>query len=72
MGEELDHWKFEYKDWDTIKNQRKKLKGLNPNKIEEMFKDADSDQDNLIDFEEFIDSLKNIQIIPIKPGDYYC
>ena len=37
-----------------------------------MFEDADSDQDNLIDFEEFIDSLKNIKIIPIKPKDKYC
>ena len=37
-----------------------------------MFKDADTDQDKLIDFEEFLDSLKNIQIIPIKPKDHNC
>ena len=71
MVDKLDSWFFEAKNKETIKNQRKKLKGLNSNEIKEMFKNADTDQDKLIDFEEFIDSLKNIQIIPIKPYDYY-
>jgi len=71
LEEKLDwkDWKFEAKDKDTIKNQANKLKGLNSNEIKEMFEDADSDKDKLIDFDEFINSLKNIEIIPIKPVD---
>jgi len=73
------YWRFEDKDKDTIKNQKEKLEKLTKkklfgliknNEIKEMFKDADSDKDKLIDFEEFLDSLKNIKIIPIKPK--YC
>ena len=71
MKEELykNHYKFEDKDYYTIRDQENKLKELNSNKIKEMFKDA---KDKLIDFEKFIDSLKNIQVNPIKPKEYYC
>ena len=72
MEEELVWYYFEDKDGDTIINQKEKLKGLNSNEIKEMFEEADSDQDKLIDFEQFIDSLKSIQIIPIKPEDGHC
>jgi len=81
LEEKLKCYNFEDKDKDTIKNQKEKLEKLllekkklfgliKNNKIKEMFEDADSDKDKLIDFEEFINSLKNIKIIPIKPK--YC
>ena len=62
-------WLFDDKDRDTIMNQNEKLRELNSSEIKEMFEKADSDKDKLIDFEQFIDSLKNIKIIPIKPKD---
>ena len=72
MKEKLGHWDFEDKHKGTIENQNKKLEELKSNEIKEMFEGADSDQDKLIDFGQFIDSLKNIQIIPIKPQNRYC
>ena len=70
---------FGDEDRDIIENQNEKLKGLNSNDVKEMFEGAslglhnkfyNTDQDKLIDFEQFTDVLKNIQIIPIKPNDY--
>ena len=56
----------------TREKQEEKLEGLNSNEIKEMFENADTNQDKLTDFEQFVDSLKNIQIIPIKPRENYC
>ena len=80
LEKELHLYDFKDKDRETIQKQKEKLKKLlkkkklfgliKNNKIKEMFEDADSDKDKLIDFEEFLDSLKNIKIIPIKPK--YC
>ena len=76
-------YKFERKDKDKIRKQKeilkrlkteKLVKGLKRKKVEiiEMFEGADTDQYQRIDFEKFLDSLKNIEIIPIKPIDKYC